>query len=126
MSRMAASSGTTVSHSRSVRSVMPCSAARRLGPKITRWTIHSMYTAPRMTPVAARTESTCPRGRLPQLPSGVVEVKVPMRMRNSPMKPLVPGKPIDESTTTRNTAERAGATRATPPYCDRSRVCVRS
>ena len=54
------------------------------------------------------------------------EANVPIRTRNSPTKPLVPGRPIDDSVTTRNVAAIAGATFATPPYAERSRVCVRS
>ncbi len=48
-------------------------------------------------------------------PPIVREAKVPIRTRNSPTKPLVPGRPIDDSVTTRNVAAIAGATFATPP-----------
>ena len=129
MTMMAARSGATQSHSRMERSGRPCVAALRIGPKNTRWTSQSMYTAPRMTPVDPMTESrtpfeTDPRSGSDQVPIGAT--KVPRRMRNSPMNPLVPGRPIDESVTTTNTAASAGVTLASPPYAARSRVCVRS
>ena len=49
-----------------------------------------------------------------------------MRMRNSPTNPLSPGRPIDESITTVNTAAKIGATFCRPLSAEISRVCRRS
>ncbi len=50
----------------------------------------------------------------------------PIKTKNSPTNPLVPGSPTDESATRLSTAARAGATRAMPPNAAISRVCARS
>jgi hypothetical protein len=49
-----------------------------------------------------------------------------MRMRYSPMNPLSPGRPIEESITTVNTAARTGATFCSPPSSAMRRVWRRS
>src|SRR6185503_7991532 len=68
--------------------------ASRTGPYITRWNIHSRYTAARITPRAA----TGPQKRPP---SGTpLNLNVPSSTRNSPTKPLRPGRPSDASTKT--------------------------
>ncbi|KJU86028.1 hypothetical protein MBAV_001778 [Candidatus Magnetobacterium bavaricum] len=41
--------------------------------------------------------------------------KPPTRMRNSPIKPLVPGRPIEANVKTINRAENTGITPASPP-----------
>ncbi|KJU83643.1 hypothetical protein MBAV_004163 [Candidatus Magnetobacterium bavaricum] len=41
--------------------------------------------------------------------------KAPSRMRNSPMKPLVPGRPMEANVKTMNRAENIGITPASPP-----------
>src|SRR5581483_7697119 len=108
ISTMAISNGAMVNHSRTVRSASPCEAALRGGPKKRRWYSQSMYTAPRITPVAANTA----RGIAPEITR---ELNVPLRMRNSPTNPFVPGSPIDDSVTARNVAAIAGVTAASPP-----------
>jgi len=52
--------------------------------------------------------------------------KAPTRIRNSPTNPFSPGSPSDDSTTTRNTAEKAGTTRHRPPKSAMSREWRRS
>ncbi len=51
---------------------------------------------------------------------------VPRRMRNSPTKPLSPGRPIDESMTTVKTAANSGADFWMPPMSAMRRVWRRS
>ena len=50
----------------------------------------------------------------------------PMRMRNSPEKPLRPGTPMELSITTVNTAASTGAERWSPLRAEISRVWRRS
>ena len=50
----------------------------------------------------------------------------PTRIRNSPTKPLRPGRPSDERHTIRKSAEKAGITAHSPPNSEMSRVWRRS
>ena len=50
----------------------------------------------------------------------------PSSTRNSPTKPFVAGRPIDESDTMVSTAAKSGTTLAIPPNASISRVCRRS
>ena len=59
-------------------------------PKMTRRYIYSMYMAPRTTPVAVSAATQ------------VLTWKMPSRIRNSPMKPPVPGRPTEASMNTMN------------------------
>ncbi len=54
------------------------------------------------------------------------ERKVPERMRNSPTKPLVPGRPMEESVTTTKAVAIQGTCLARPPYSAMTRVWRRS
>jgi len=53
-------------------------------------------------------------------------LNAPSSTRNSPTKPFVPGSPIDDSVTTRNTAENAGTAFHSPPKSTIARVWRRS
>ncbi len=53
-------------------------------------------------------------------------MKVPSSTRNSPTKPLSPGRPIDDSMTTVKTAANMGADFWMPPISAMSRVWRRS
>ena len=61
-----------------------------------------------MTPVAAMAVNTFAR-------SSAVLVNVPIRIRNSPMKPFVPGKATDASVISRNAPTSLGITAFNPP-----------
>ena len=58
--------------------------------------------------------------------SGRLTWKAPTRIRNSPTKPLSPGRPMDEKVTIRKSTESAGTTFQRPPKSAMSRVCRRS
>ena len=73
-----------------------------------------MYTADRMTPVAATAASS---GR---------QRYAPISVRNSPMNPFRPGIAIDDSVMIRNAATSFGVTCFRPPYSAIWRVCLRS
>ena len=111
---MKSSTGTSTAHSRGVRSESRRFSSWVISPKMTRWYIHSMYTAARMMPVVARTAT------------GRFTWNAPSRMRNSPTKPFSPGSPSDERDTTRKSAENAGMTVQSPPKSAMSRVWRRS
>src|SRR6059058_58643 len=91
---MKITSGTINAHSRRLRSRNPRFSSCVTSPKITRWYIHSRYTAAKMTPVMA--SAARPR----------FVWNAPIRIRNSPTNPLRPGNPRDDSTTTRKRAEK--------------------
>ena len=73
-----------------------------------------MYTADRMTPVAAKTVSWW------------FHLKAPIRIRNSPMNPFMPGRPIDDSVMINIAAVSRGITVFNPPNSLIRRVCRRS
>src|SRR4030065_1012009 len=76
-------------------------------PKTTFLYIQSRYTAAKNTPVAANTVNH-------QLLS-TVDLKVPVKIRNSPTKPFSPGNPIEESELKSKANEKNGTTLAMPP-----------
>jgi hypothetical protein len=67
-----------------------------------------------MTPIVPIIEYTCELRYM--------EENEPLKIRNSPMKPFNPGKPIDERHITRNRDAYTGMIFDSPPYADISRV----
>ena len=84
-----------------------------------------MYSAPRTTPVTARALITSGY-ELPASNAGQVARNAPSSTRNSPVKPLVAGNPIDASVRTMKNIEYTGSSLARPPYAASSRVWQRS
>jgi len=73
-----------------------------------------MYRAPSTTPDTATTASTNGQA-CPAWYSGQAAVKAPSRTRNSPVKPLVVGRPTEASVSTMKKTEYTGSSLARPP-----------
>ena len=73
-----------------------------------------MYAAPRITPRLAITATK------------KLSLKTPIKIKNSPMKPLVPGKPSAAKVNNINKIEYFGIMVTIPPYELISLECIRS
>ena len=62
-----------------------------------------MYAAPKITPILAITATK------------KLSLKAPINIKNSPIKPLVPGKPRDAKANNINSIEYFGITETSPP-----------